>query len=158
MLEMLQMESEPAMVSVCKQWSSWYLQSLCSHLKTGHIKTWFADYVFLLSFFFPMQSRFCTSSKITITQIIQNVQRNWQQFLTILILAVHLLSAVVEELTFAIFQLVLLIAQVLPDLCEIFLSQERATVITLPTECCGWKLTSELDESFSKLTAWTNLV
>lgn len=48
-----------------------------------------------------------------------------------LVLAIHLLNfIVVEELTSAVFQLVLLITHVLLDLCGIFLSQERTTAIT----------------------------
>lgn len=51
MLEMVQVELKPTVVPVCRQWSSWCLQSLYTHLKTGHINTWFVHYFFLPSLF-----------------------------------------------------------------------------------------------------------
>lgn len=66
------------------------------------------------------------------------MSKEFYKFFTNLILAIHSLSSVVvEELTFAIFQLVLSITQVLLDLCEVFLSPERKTVLVLQLNAVG---------------------
>lgn len=81
-----------------------------------------------------MQFRFCSSNKISITQTTQNhVQRILQVFYKF----IYSRSVVVEELTFAIFQLVLLITHVLLDLCAVFLSPERKTLLVLQLNAVG---------------------
>lgn len=76
--------------------------------------------------------------KFQLHKPLKTMSKEFYKFFTNLFIAIHgLSSVVVEELTFAIFQLVLLITHVLLDLCAVFLSPERKTLLVLQLNAVG---------------------